>query len=103
MSFEMKGFDKVIKKLGELEKKVGEYEKGKEVPIEALLNGSFMSKYTKFSSFDEMIAAHPYQGQWTDIPNEEWDEYVKETTSFSSWDEMLSKAGEIYLAKQLKF
>ena len=36
------------------------------------------------------------------IPDKEWDDYVREKTSFQSWNEMLFKAGEDNLGKQVQ-
>lgn len=78
----------------------------KRVPIYALFNEQFMRKYTNFSSFDDFIEECPVAiGEFSNKFDEsiplkypkKWNKYVKETTQFSSWNEMFEKAIEIRL------
>lgn len=62
-----------------------------------LLTRDFMSKYTKYSTFDELIES----GNFT-IENEiqfkvltdtsQWNKHISENTSFKDWNEMLRTA-----------
>lgn len=62
-----------------------------------LLTPDFMSKYTKYSTFDELVKS----GNFT-IENEiqfkvltdtsQWNKHISENTSFKDWNEMLRTA-----------
>lgn len=57
-----------------------------------LFPNSFMRKYTQHSTFDEFLKNCGYpvntQEQFDAIPANALDNYVKKTTSFSSWEDM---------------
>ena len=105
VKFDDSGLKKLRKKLREMK----DLEHGKNVPIEELLNPKFMKRYTKSRDFEEFIlesglinSEKPITKEvFEAIPNEDWDEYISKHTSFSSWHDMLEKAGEEYLANRL--
>jgi len=92
--------------LNRLQREIKRIPKQQEVSFEKLFSESFMSRYTKFKSINEMVDKSPFKVEneedFKNIPDLEWDKYVKENTSFHNWEEMLSKAGEEYLGKQVK-
>lgn len=95
-----------LKGLKRLQRGVERIPKEQEVSFEKLFSKSFMARYTKFKSINEMVDKSPFKVEseedFKNIPDLEWDKYVKENTSFQNWDEMFSKAGEEYLGKQVK-
>ena len=99
ITFDLKGLEK-------LQRKVDKLSKEQKVSFENLFSPSFMTKYTQFRSIDDMVDKSPFtvesEEDFKNIPDDEWSKFVQERTSFQSWDEMLSKAGEEYLGKQLK-
>jgi len=76
------------------------------VRFDELFSQSFMTKYTKFESINEMVNKSPFKVEseedFKNIPDTGWDKYVRENTSFQSWGAMYSKATEEYLGKQVK-
>jgi len=101
----MQGLDKLQKKFEQMQKAAKELEKTKTVSFNELFTSSFMKKYTKFSTIDEFFEAAKFvinsQEDFEAIPDEELDAHVKNSTAFSSWEDMLSKATEIYISKKL--
>ncbi|TLS36559.1 hypothetical protein FCL54_14720 [Pseudalkalibacillus caeni] len=103
----MKGFKEFEKELETLQKKADELDGDHEVPFKELFPEDFMREYTKFSSINEMVD----KSQWTvendedfsKIPDDEWDKYVKETTNFENWEEMQGTAVEVWGFRQLGF
>ena len=96
-------FDKTIKKIKDLESK-------KQIPIIELFSSSFMKKYTKYNSFENFIQASNLIPLGTKIitneifeaiPDKELDDYIKASTIFKSWSEMLQAATHEYIKKQL--
>jgi hypothetical protein len=99
----MGGFDDLNKLLKEIQKKV-ENANG-EVSFPDLFNPNFMTTFTNFSDIDEFFKKSPFeihdQDEFENLDDNELDQYVSETTRFSSWDEMKAKAGELYMKHKL--
>lgn len=71
-----------------------------------LFTESFMTKYTQFSSIDELFESGGFkvdnEEDFDAIPDAELDEHVRKTTNFESWEDMLNEAGAEYVARELK-
>ncbi|TWK86587.1 hypothetical protein CHCC20333_3446 [Bacillus paralicheniformis] len=104
MSNGLKEFDRKLKKM---QQKASELEKGQELQLNELFTDSFMKKNTKFSSLDEMLDKSPFtietQQDFESIPDDLWDDFVRENSKFFNWEEMQQEAANIYVAKQLGF
>lgn len=107
MKFEIKGFDKLEKRLNEIQRNAKEMEKGEDVPFDVLFNQAFMSQNTQFNSFDEFLEAGSFVVSSTEdfeaIPNNVFDKHVVKYTKFSNWKDMLNTAATDYTAKKLRF
>jgi len=95
----------VKKKLEDMERDLKDVELKQTVPSSELFNQFFMFKYTKYVSFklmlDESGLLEKY-GDFESIDGEEWDIFIQKNTKFSSWDEMKSEAGKIWVLKHLE-
>lgn len=73
------------------------------VPLPELLNKNFISRHSSFSDLSELFEASGFKIEsrvdFEAIPNDQWDEFIAQNTSFKNWKEMLSEAGEEW-AKQ---
>ncbi|MFC1819795.1 hypothetical protein ACFLZG_01755 [Thermodesulfobacteriota bacterium] len=82
-----------------LEKIFG-WEKGlietKEIFVPTLLMDSFVTKYTKFTSAQQMFVESGFEidsaEDFKAIPVEEWDTFITGSSDFNSWDEVLQAA-----------
>jgi hypothetical protein len=104
--FEMKGFDKVQRRLDDMAKRAAELDgKQQAVSLSELLNDDFIAEYSSFSSFDDLLAASPFKVETKEdfeaIPDAEWDTYIGANTSFESWEDMQRQAASEYLVKQI--
>lgn len=101
------GLDEVTKKLDGLAKKAEELDGQHNIPIAELLNPLFISRYTRFSNVDEMLDASGFSIESKDdfaaVPDDQWDVFIRSVSSFSDWQEMLSTAGQEWVAKKLGF
>lgn len=106
-SFEIKGLDKLQKQLKQMEKGAKELDGHHEIPFDKLFTASFMRKYTKFSSFDDLLVAGNFNvksnSDFEAIPDAEFDKHIAAVTKFKSWEDMLSEATNQYIAKKLGF
>ncbi|MGF9814278.1 hypothetical protein [Bacillus toyonensis] len=105
--FEMTGLDELEKKLKNMEKSAKELDGENYIPFADLFNDSFMMEYTRFVNIDKFFEESKYvvktDEDFKKIPSEKLDEYVKEVTEFENWEEMKTKAAEIYVLKKLGF
>lgn len=92
-----KGFKKGIKDL----------EQTNEISFDVLFNPKFIQKHTKFSSIDDFLEQSGFDCSSTEafdsIPSDALDKYVRENTSFHSWQEMLEEATNDYITGKLGF
>ena len=103
MSVKMDGFDDLQKFFKNLEKKAKDA--SGEASFSELFNPDFMTAFTNFKSIDEFFEKSPFdintQEDFENLNESELDNYVKENTRFSSWEEMMNEAGKRYIAKKL--
>ena len=103
----IKGFDEFQKKLNQLAKNAKQLDGQHEVLVTELLGSRFLSRHTNISSAGELFEKSGFKIEspegFTAIPDEEWDEYIRLISSFSNWEEMLSKATEQWTANKLGF
>ena len=99
ISFDLKGLENLQRNIEILSAE-------QKVTFDKLFPASFMRKHTQFDSINDMVNKSPFKVEseedFKNIPDKEWDDYVREKTSFQSWNEMLSKAGNEYLGKQVQ-
>jgi hypothetical protein len=74
------------------------------VPLSELLNDSFISNHSSFSNLGELMGESGFpiesQDDFEAIPEEQWDAFIKQNTSFENWKEMLNAAGEEWIKKK---
>lgn len=105
MSFKITGFDDLTKNLNQMQDKLKQLEGTNRVPFGEIFNASFMSRYTRFSSIDEMFEAGGFQvdseEDFQKIQEAELDAFVKSSTRFSAWKEMQEKASQEWVSMKL--
>lgn len=105
MSFKITGLKEIERKLDDLSRRAKEIDGTNDVPIDELLSVSFLSLCSKFSSAQEMFEASGYkietQEDFNVIPDKEWDEFIKNNTEYTSWEEMLHAASAVWIKKKL--
>ena len=71
------------------------------VPLDELLNSSFMRKYTQFQNAQEFVYASSFDfSNIESIDSNGLDKFVTAHTKFSSWQEMLNHAGAEWIQNQ---
>jgi len=97
---EIKGMDKVQKKLKDLGKK------SRNLSFDKIFNNKFMRKYTKYSTLNDFVIASGLVPKDTtivtdkmflSIPDKPFDDYIRKTTRFKSWKHMQQIATSEYL------
>ena len=91
--------------LEELQKKMNKLSKTNDVSFAELFNSKFMRRYTEFSTFEELLEKGGFEVESEEdfeaIPEDDFDLHISKHTSFSSWEEMLSTAGQEWLKDQI--
>ena len=107
MGIKIDGLDDLSKKLKQMEKAAKELDGTHQIPMIELFTNSFMSKYTSFHSFDELLESGGFvvntQADFEAIPDEIFDQHIAKYTKFSSWQDMMTQAGKEYALKKLGF
>ena len=98
------GFKKFERRLKSLERGARRLHGTHEIPLAELFPPGFLTRYTQFTSLDQMFQASGYEVRSRDdferIPDNRWDEFIVANTRFSSWEKMLGKAMEQWMARQ---
>lgn len=93
-----------LKGLKDLQKKVKSA--GDDVSFPDLFNPNFMTTFTYFSNIDEFFQKSPFKVKssedFDNINKTELNSFIKENTKFSTWEEMKTEAGKMYVSKQLR-
>jgi len=93
--------------LDNLQKRAEKFDGNHEVPFNELFNTSFMNRYTSHSTIDEYFEAGGFvfetNEEFENLPEDKLDQHVRNSTNFESWNEMITKAGEHWVAKELGF
>jgi hypothetical protein len=92
----IKGLDKLQNQLRDLSRSAKKLDGQHSIPLLELLNDGFISKHTKFQSAEQLFQASGYkfetQEDFANIPDKEWDEYIRANSSFDNWESMQSAA-----------
>lgn len=98
--FDDSGFRKLKKELEELEK-------GVEVPLSELLNSSFMTRHTSYTTLEELLeeagVTLASEEDAKGLPtNEKLDAFIAENTRFKDWNDMIGVAAEEYISREFR-
>jgi hypothetical protein len=103
----IRGLDEVSKKLDDIAKKAKALEGKRNIPINELLNSTFVSKHTHFATMEEMVNASGFevksQEDFAAIPDDKWDEFIQSVSSFGNWQAMLDQAVKEWTTNKLGF
>jgi hypothetical protein len=99
------GFGDLERQLKKIEQTIKKEVDG-EIAFADLFNASFMSRYSKLTNIEEFFEKSPFkietQEDLESIDEEELNNYVRETTSFATWEAMQGKAIDMYMERKLK-
>ncbi|WP_312216991.1 hypothetical protein [Pantoea vagans] len=77
-----------------------------EIPFSELFNNQFLSECSSFTSLEDMFHKSGFSVETKEdfaaIPDQEWEDFITQNTSYSSWREMQVDAGRKHISKMLK-
>jgi len=98
------GFDDLQKFLQQAEQGAKELQGNHEYAVDEILTDSFISNQTRFSSLDGWWEAGNFGTDSMDeVEDKALDTYVDQSTSFSTFDDMIEEAVSQFTAKKLGF
>lgn len=75
-----------------------------EIDYDDLFTSRFMSSNTQFSSFSDFLKFGGYdistKEEFDALPEDEFGEHIRSTTSFESWEDMQNSAANFYSSKR---
>lgn len=99
------GLDDLQKRLEKLADDAESLNGPHDVPLDELLDQSFLQKHTHFSSLSELIENSDFDVQSAEdfkaIPDDDWDQYIRSISKFPDWKSMLSSATQSWATKKL--
>lgn len=100
------------KRLTDALERIAAFEEGARFESDELFPTAFMGKHTQFESFEEFYEQGPWTGEFNEgqgfdemldgVSPDEVDHYVAETTRFSSWELMQTRAAEDHILDSLQ-
>lgn len=104
--FKITGLGQMQDNIKKLENNMNNISGKHEVTFDVLFNDNFMKEHTNFNSFNEMLKNSGFkvetQEDFKVIPDDKWDEYIKQNTKFNTWQEMGQTAQREYMTEQVK-
>jgi hypothetical protein len=101
----LEGFDEFCRQLERLKRNAERLDGEHAVSFEELFSDAFMRRHTRFPSMQAMFDASPFkiasQADFDAIPDNEWDRYVRSSTTFPNWKDMMQAAGAAYVERKL--
>ena|SRR3982074_2252325 len=98
----LKEFERKLKDIGDRAQKL---QGPTNVPLSELLTAEFLKTCSRFSTLDEMFNASGFvitnADDFKAVPDDQWDEFIKQNTSFAYWNELLGAAAKDWTKDQL--
>lgn len=102
---EFEGFDDLQGELEELAENARRLDGTYEVPLTDLFPPSFIRRHSRFADIEALFEASPWTVATADdfsaIPDDEWDEFIDEHTSFQDWESMQGAGTQEWVAREL--
>ncbi len=99
------GMDGIKRRLEDLSRRAQELHGNHNVPLSELMPPEFISNCSQFTSLEAMFTASNFKIESIEdfkaIPDDEWDAFIVDNTSYSSWEEMQQDAMKAWVGKQL--
>lgn len=103
----IEGLDEFRRELKQIQKNANELSGENEVSFDELFSTQFMSKYTSFKSFDELLEAGSFvvnsKEDFEKIPDDLFDDHIAKNTNFDDWESMQEEAFQVYVSRKLGF
>ena len=100
-----KGVNELERELQDLERNAEATGSTPEIPLTELFPVGFLTKYTAFSSWEELVQTSGFEiasrEDVQNIPEAEWNDFIARHTQFSTWEQMQQTAAVAWATRQL--
>ena len=107
LRFEMKGLDKLQRRLRDLRRNAQALDGTHEIPFSEIFPPSFIKRNAGLEDLEALFEASGFeiesQEDFEKIPDDEWDKFIREQTRFGGWQEMLDAAAKEWAQRKLGF
>jgi hypothetical protein len=101
----IEGLEDVNDALDTFNKKLDDLASEKTIPLSELFTPQFLSKYTSFTSLEDMVQKSGFkvetQEDFESIPEKEWNTFIISHSQFSSWEEMMETGSQEWAQRKL--
>ena len=105
MSIKVTGLKELEQKLKDIGDRAQKLQGTTNVPLSELLTVEFLKTCSRFNSLSEMFNASGYvitnADDFKAVPDDQWDKFIKQNTSFADWNELLGAAAKDWTKDQL--
>ncbi len=105
LDFKIHGLDDLQKDLKRLKHNARSIGQRRSIDLDHLLSKQFLKRHTKFSSLDQLFDESPFdvetQEDFDALNDQELDDFIRKSTSFPSWQDMLDKAADEWAEAEL--
>lgn len=102
---EIEGLDDLQNELEELADSARRLDGANEVSLTEMFPPPFVRHHSRFTNVEELFEASPWTvttvEDFAAIPDNEWDEFIAEHTSFDDWATMKGVAAEEWVAREM--
>ncbi len=103
----MKSSDNLPNKSNKTKKNAHKKSEKSTLPWEELLSDVFMKQYSPYENLNQFLEASGFKIEnaedFQQIPEDKWNEFIKASTTFNSWEDMLGTATKSWIKKKLGF
>jgi hypothetical protein len=105
MSVKVTGLRDLERKLKDISERAQKLQGPTNVPLSELLTSEFLKTCSRFNSVTEMFNASGLvitnADDFKAVPDYQWDEFIKQNTSFADWNQMLGAAARDWTKDKL--
>jgi hypothetical protein len=105
MSVTVTGLKELERKLKDIGDRAQKLQGTTDTPLSELLTAEFLKTCSRFSSLNELFNASGFvitdADDFKAVPDGQWNEFIKQNTSFANWNELLSAAAKDWTKDQL--
>lgn len=95
------GFRELSNQLGRMADNLKDLQGKTSLPAEDLLTPGFVSRHTRFRSFQEMLDAGCVERE-EDLEGQQWSDFIAANSGFGGWRQMAEKALEEYVERKIQ-
>ncbi len=101
--FRIEGLKEMERRFDELADRARALDGEQSIPLQELFPPAFMRANSRFGTIGAMLEAKGIAdaAAFEQLPEDEWERFVVETTRFASWEDMKGEGAKVWIASRL--